>query len=199
MDDHACFPKRLRSVFWQGNVSCVSATLGGCAAILALFTLGCRTEKLPDGMPPLVKFSVTVTQEGIPLPGAVVQFQNERLAYIIDGITDERGVADLKTEGKYHGIPAGQYKITVVKLIATPSRYGEIAPMTQKERDRWTAQRLSEYRPTHSLVHHRCSRFETTDLSVCVQDAESASLEVGAPVDDIIIPRESASAPTPEQ
>jgi len=96
-------------------------------SFLVLMTvIGC-TEKLPDGMPKLVKVSLTFTQEGKPLPGATISLLSEDTSFgwTVGGVTDNNGVVVLKTHGSYTGVPEGKYKICVQKFV----KEGELQTM----------------------------------------------------------------------
>ena len=94
--------------------------------LLFLTIIGCK-EELPDGMPKLIKVSLTMMQEGKPLSGATVALVSEDAAsrWTIGGTTDNNGVVVLKTHGNYTGVPEGKYKICVKKFI----REGELQTM----------------------------------------------------------------------
>ena len=162
---------------------------------LALF-VGCGGEKVPEGMPPLVKFSLTITQDGKALDGAAVSFQTSSHSYKVDGTTNSSGVVQLLTSGKFKGAPEGEYQVEVKKEIATESKFGNDAPVNPDARAKWDANRLGEYRPTHSYVDKKFGNFETSGLTVQIVKGGSASLEVGSAVDDIIIPKGSSPNPS---
>lgn len=78
-------------------------------AVSLLFVTGCG-ERLPPGMPKLYKTIITITQDGKPLEGAQVIAVSEDFAnapWTSGGITDATGIVELKTEGRYSGIPIG--------------------------------------------------------------------------------------------
>jgi len=79
---------------------------------------GC-SEKLPDGMPKLIKVTLTLTQEGQPLSEANVSLFSEdpSFKWTIGGTTDAKGAVVLKTHGQYIGAPEGTYKICVKKFM----------------------------------------------------------------------------------
>ena len=82
---------------------------------LAILLIGCGSQKMPDGMPKLYPLTLNVTQEGKPLPEATVSL------FSIDGVntwnsggmTKTDGTLVVFTRGKYAGVPAGKYKVTV--------------------------------------------------------------------------------------
>ena len=159
------------------------------------FAVGCSKQKLPDGMPELVSFTLTVTQGGQPLEGAAVTLKSDAHTYVVTGLTDGKGVVDMKTSGDYAGAPAGDYKATVTKKVTTPSAFGDQAPPSDKEAAEWQANRQKEYRPTHSYVDKKYADWGTTDLAVSIAAGGSAALEVGAAVDDLEFPEDSAKEP----
>ena len=85
--------------------------------LVTVLMTGCG-EKRPAGMPRLYPVSLTITQEGTPLAGAVVQLIPENSAHAQwgpGGMTDASGVAELRTNGPYKGAPLGKYKVIVTK------------------------------------------------------------------------------------
>lgn len=85
--------------------------------ICTLLFSGCG-ERRPDGMPPLYPTKLTFIQAGKPLPGVRVTlfFEDENQKnWPISGISDSNGVAVLKTQAIYNGVPAGRYVVCVEK------------------------------------------------------------------------------------
>ena len=80
--------------------------------------IGCGGERLPDGMPRLYPATVTVMQDGKPLPEARVTMMNTDPAvnWPTGGTTDNNGVIRLMTMGRYSGAPAGTYRVYVSKI-----------------------------------------------------------------------------------
>jgi hypothetical protein len=78
---------------------------------------GCRSQKLPDGMPPLYPCVITITQEGSPLKEALVTLHPPEpdKTWIPGGTTDSNGAVHIKVLGQYFGSPIGIYKVTVKK------------------------------------------------------------------------------------
>ena len=94
----------------------------------SILMTGCG-EALPDGMPRLYPATIIVTQEGIPLAGAMVQLIPEdsaNAAWGPGGVTDESGSIVLHTNGKYKGAPLGHYKVTVMKREREPHPQPEL-------------------------------------------------------------------------
>ena len=86
--------------------------LVGCLAIM-----GCGGgESKPANMPTLYPITLKFTQEGQPCAGAlVILIPQDTNKWTTGGITDAAGGTVLKTHGKYLGVPAGKFKITVSK------------------------------------------------------------------------------------
>ena len=80
---------------------------------------GCGPE-LPEGMPKLYPCTLTITQDGKPLEGAsVILFSMDPniSKWASNGVTDSSGNVVMKTQGKYDGAAAGDYKVLVTKII----------------------------------------------------------------------------------
>ena len=115
--------------------------LSGLFVLLVLLLSGCGGEKLPPGMPKLHPATLTVMQDGNPLPDAEIVMTNTDPAasnWSSGGVTDQNGVLKLRTMGRYEGVPAGTYKVAVQKIefpnITLP--YEPDTPEKQKEYDR---------------------------------------------------------------
>ena len=87
--------------------------------ILISFT-GCGGDtSRPKDLPPLYPCAVTITQDGKPLDGAVVNlvaFDKENAKYQASSVTDAAGKAIMSTYG-FNGVPAGKYKVCIWKTI----------------------------------------------------------------------------------
>ena len=67
-------------------------------------------------MPNLYPVTLKFTQEGTPCVEALVSLTPESDGqWAVGGITDSGGNIVLHTHGRYPGVPAGKYKITVIK------------------------------------------------------------------------------------
>ena len=92
-----------------------------CGAILLLAILtGCVDQRLPAGLPDIYPCTLTILQEGQPLSGAMILLysQNEPCPWTISGTTNEYGVAQMLTHGRYPGVPQGDWAVTIMKNIA---------------------------------------------------------------------------------
>ena len=105
-------------------------------ALLAISSFGCKDKSrpadLPDDMSPC---EITITQDGTPLAGATVDLQyTTNVKYNTSGVTDENGVAIMKTYG-YAGAQQGTAKVRVDKLVtegaSEAEEYGEAGNLGQ--------------------------------------------------------------------
>ena len=87
-------------------------------ASFVLLLSGCGGEQLPPGIPKLYNATLTVMQDGKPLAGADIIMLNidPSVNWPAGGITNQNGVAKLRTLGRYDGAPAGRYKVAVNKI-----------------------------------------------------------------------------------
>jgi hypothetical protein len=90
----------------------------GAVLSLVMFA-GCGGPRKPPGLPTLYPCKITVTQEGTPLAGAVVNLVAEdgSLNWVVGGGTNDMGIAALYTHGNFSGAPAGRYKVTITKTV----------------------------------------------------------------------------------
>lgn len=100
---------------------------GTIAFMFAIGLAGCASEP-PPGPPKLVPVSGTVTHEGKPLVGAIVQF-NPTVAgegSLCIGETDESGKYQLSHVG-YPGCSPGSYKVAISLTMSTEGKPVTIA------------------------------------------------------------------------
>ena len=83
--------------------------------LLLLTTNGCRDANVPE----LVPVGGTVTRDGEPLSGALVEFLplGDIPGNGGGGRTSAAGRYQLQTGQGHHGIPAGEYKVVIIKLV----------------------------------------------------------------------------------
>ncbi|HBT78069.1 MAG TPA: hypothetical protein DEB39_14365 [Planctomycetaceae bacterium] len=70
-------------------------------------------------MPRLYSCEITVLAEGKPLENATIAFhKNDVTAFkwVVTSLTNASGKARMVTQGRYSGVPEGEYVITVTKL-----------------------------------------------------------------------------------
>jgi len=124
--------------------------------------IGC-SQPMPDGLPKLYPVSLKFVQEGAPCAEALVSLTPESDGqWAVGGITDSGGNVALQTHGRYSGVPAGKYKITVIKteteLIGPPPKdMGETQAST-----------------TYNLIDPVLSVVSTTTLALEVVDGKNS-------------------------
>jgi len=83
--------------------------------MLVMLSGGCG-KSIPAEFRNLCPTTITIMQDGAPLSEASVLFkpvQNDAMS--ASGITNEKGVATMMVQATYKGVPAGKYKVMVVK------------------------------------------------------------------------------------
>ena len=143
-------------------------------AFLACASLGCKDKSrpadLPDDMTPC---EITITQEGTPLAGATVDLQyTTNVKYNTSGVTDDNGVAVMKTYG-YAGAQQGTAKVRVDKLVtegaSEAEEYGEAGNLGQD----------------FHLVDKKYRSFDASMLEITISKGSNTFwIEVEAPVHD---------------
>jgi hypothetical protein len=96
------------------------------AAASLVFLTGCsESNPKPAGFPVTVPCVITMTQEGVPLEGAMVSLipTDGAQDWLFSAITDASGNARIFTYGREAGAPKGKYKIIVTKTETNPSRF----------------------------------------------------------------------------
>ena len=88
-------------------------------AVLLLF-LGCSGQDptRPVDLPPLIPCTVTILSDGQPLADAQVSFHSDDPAFKWSpgNTTDANGTTQMVTYGRFFGVVAGEYAVTVSKL-----------------------------------------------------------------------------------
>lgn len=148
--------------------------------LLGLFSLaiGCAGEAPPEEIPDLHSVEITVVQGGAPLEGASVQLvpQDEANRWASGGSTNAEGEANIVTMGKYDGVPAGSYKVTVDKVVnedAGAALDDPSAPLVSN---------------SHRVVAAEFNHAETTpaEITVTTDGATQETIDVGEAVQEEI-------------
>ncbi|GAA4449486.1 carboxypeptidase regulatory-like domain-containing protein [Novipirellula rosea] len=144
--------------------------------VLLAVVSGCASEEKPDGLPVLHPAEITVHQGGAPLVGASVQLisTDPTLSrWVSGGSTNENGEAVVMTHGKYVGVPAGKFKVTVNKTQIEGAAAGN-DPGSSNEAKMF------------DLVEAKYRAVTTTPIEVEISagDNKLDVIEVGAPVKD---------------
>ncbi|MDR0337345.1 MAG: hypothetical protein LBI18_09670 [Planctomycetaceae bacterium] len=81
-----------------------------------IFLCGCGGEPRPADLPALHPCFITINVDGKPLEGASVDLHAETPSkWFAFGITNQNGLAVMKTQSKYLGVISGKYVVTVIK------------------------------------------------------------------------------------
>ena len=116
-----------------------------CLVILLLFSVFIGCGKRYPGKEKLYPVSITVTDSNVPLDLASVVLLREGGEVInAGGLTDESGVATIKTDVEWNGIPAGKYLITINKLPSVPEELSqeEVMKLDLRERDAYMSKMI---------------------------------------------------------
>lgn len=110
-------------------------------ATITIFS-GCD-DKRPAGMPKLERVKLTVTQEGKPCDDAklgLLPIAGDP-QWSSGGTTNSNGILEPVTYGKYKGMPAGKYKVTVDRSVGVgdPPPPSPIDAESQKKHDEYYA------------------------------------------------------------
>jgi hypothetical protein len=152
--------------------------------IVTLF--GCSRQSTPDGLPKLVSVTLTVTQDGAPLTGAVVSLIDPSggAGFSVGGTTDAAGKVAVYTHGKYKGAPLGKFKVRVTKTESDPI---PSAPKTGTPEYAAYAREMSKNPPKrYTLIEKQYTRPETTPLELDITGPMTQSLDVGKTVKEVI-------------
>ncbi len=162
----------------------------GFWGLLSLIGLsGCMSsgEVLPKDLPELTPCHITVTQDNAPLADAsvtLVLIEGNQQWYP-GGKTDASGVAELYTNGRYKGAPAGKYKIIVKKLESDPSKLPPAPPETDPGYGAWMEKSQKEVRHSYQTVEKQYTLPTTQyELDVVHGKPADAQVDVGKRVRD---------------
>jgi hypothetical protein len=147
-------------------------TFAVVAATCVLVFLGCGRQNLPKDLPPLYRQGITITQEGQPLAWVGVGLHPvEESKWNAGSVTDASGTAEMRTHGRYRGVPAGKYKVTLSKEDSESKSLG-IRNGTEAFQDIY-----------YSLVELKYLQPETTPLEIEITKKNApVTFEIGPPV-----------------
>jgi len=147
---------------------------------LAFSTVGCQKKDRPSDMPDLVKIKIVLTQDGQPLTGALVNMipTDEASKYPSGGVSDDKGICEPRTRGKFQGAPAGTYDVTVSKQ--TTEETGNMIPGALP------GQEIPETK-TFNIVDAKYGKPGELKLEVKSDGEKTFTFELGAPVKEEIV------------
>lgn len=158
-----------------------------CALVLTSLT-GCG-EKLPAGMPKLYPAQITLTyDDGKPVDNAMLILIADQGSNIgtwsHTGNTDAQGKADLYTQGRYKGLPAATFKVTITKEIreGDPNPGEPVDEESAKKYEAW--KKSSNKEKTYKVIEANYESAAKTPVSVTVssQGPNTFDLKIGKEV-----------------
>lgn len=158
-----------------------------CSLILTCLS-GCG-EKMPAGMPKLFPAQITLTyDDGKPVTDAMLILIADQGSSVgtwsHTGNTDEQGKAEIYTQGRYKGLPAATFKVTVVKEIreGTPNPGEPVDAESAKKYEDW--KKSSNKEKVYKVVEETYENAAKTPISVTVapQGPNAFNLKVGKEV-----------------
>jgi uncharacterized protein YfaS (alpha-2-macroglobulin family) len=160
--------------------------------LLSLVTLfGCTAQSVPDGLPKLVPVTLTITQEGKPLAGAVVSLVDPGggIQFAVGGTTDAQGNVVLHTHGKHKGAPLGKFKVRVVKTETDQlPPHLQTAPNMRSPEFGAYSREIEKLPPqkTYTLIEKRYTQSNTTPLELDITGPLTTTLDIGKAVRNVL-------------
>lgn len=158
---------------------------------IPFFLSGCSQQKKPSDLPPLVKSTLTLTQDGKPLSSATVilhAVDNGQTKWIPGGTSDESGKVTLRVSGLYEGAPVGKYIATVHKTMPEKSKFVEPKDTNSADYEKWRNDVENEKLPMHRYIDTKYENMQTSGLNIEI--LASGSKEIGldvSPAIDVIV------------
>ncbi|MCF0234754.1 MAG: hypothetical protein HUK22_07245 [Thermoguttaceae bacterium] len=140
----------------------------------AVSFVGCKKARTPDGMPDLRPCAIKIEQEGKALGGATVTLVAKEGTpdYSSSGTTDVFGNAKILTQGKYPGVPDGEYIVVVNKI--------EIDRFEELQQSVVNGEKFPETElPIYTYVDEKYGSAETSGLELTVSGKTGATFDVG--------------------
>lgn len=153
--------------------------------LAVLLFVGCKAEPLPSWLPELHPVQVKVLQDAAPLPAAVVTLFSsdgvrDSAGLSAGGATGSDGIATIRTQGKYVGVPAGRYKICISRQIVDASPAASTDPGSEVPNSAPVEVVQRQFREA------RTSPFE---IVVPVESDECYTCDIGTAVSERLMPR----------
>lgn len=159
-------------------------------SVFALMLTGCPGgEAKPDGLPNLVTASIQLTQDGAPLAGATVSLiaAEGGQQWYPGGLSNDSGVVELYTNGRYKGAPEGKFKVIVHKTETDPSKLGPAPSEDDPAYGKWMEDSSKEVRNSYTLIEKKFGDAKDTPLEVEIKKGgETPKLDVGKKVKEKI-------------
>ncbi|MDR0609076.1 MAG: carboxypeptidase-like regulatory domain-containing protein [Planctomycetaceae bacterium] len=147
----------------------------------AVLFIGCTNSSEPSDLPKLYNCVITITQEGKPVSGAIIELiaqDTNNTKYVPLQYTNVHGTAVMTTYG-FTGVPAGKYKIVVSKNIE--------AETTVKDQD--TGENIIVGGIKYQMIEPVYSNPEITPLEIEITGKEKKTeqtFDVGKEIKEMI-------------
>lgn len=142
-----------------------------------VIVFGCKSEKKPEGMPPIYSTEITILSEGKELAdvGVVLLPVDKTQQWTAGGTTDSSGKATMNTYSKFPGAPEGKFKVCVSKSLDEP------APNTDPDSP-------SVGYISYNLVDTKYGDPETTDFEIEIFKGQknAATFDVGPVIKELV-------------
>jgi hypothetical protein len=147
---------------------------------------GCSPSR-PSDLPKLVNVTLTITQEGKPLSGAMVNLDRTEQdgIYSAGGTTDENGVCLLYTHSKYKGAPLGKYKVRISRTEIIPKPINK-KPKSAAEFETYKKEEAKNPPKTYQFVEKIYTDTKTTPLEIDITGSMQKTFDVGKAVKDVV-------------
>lgn len=154
--------------------------------LLSVVFAGCSSESLPADLPQLTRCQIKITQEGSPLEGATVTLHSldGMRQWGAGGLSNAAGIAEIYTNGRYPGAPAGKYKVVVSKIETDPSQLPPAPPQNDPGYPAWHQKAESEVRQSYSVIEKKFTEPGSTPHEIDITEGKTAetTLDVGKKV-----------------
>jgi hypothetical protein len=146
--------------------------------IVVLFLLvvqaGCGSDR-PKGLEKLYPCQITLTAAGTAIPGATVILHSKTGEdRTFSGLTDTQGIAIIKSEFKYNGVPEGTYAVAFAKtpegIVPKKSR-AEINAMSMEEGQKYFAEYNASVRNAKKIIPDHLSIASASPLEITVNSS----------------------------
>ncbi len=166
---------------------CLFVALLSCLFLAVCCLPACKRQNLPPDLPGLHPVTIEVVQDGQPLAEASVLMQPTGASkWAATGATNAEGKAIMRVNGRYDGVPLGEFRVIVRKTekekVDVPPPPPNADPQQMVEYDRKYAPIWSNAK-TFTVVDTPFADLEMTPLKVTVVKGKNQfPLDVGKAV-----------------
>jgi hypothetical protein len=152
-----------------------------------LILAGCSSSR-PSDLPKLSDVTITITQEGKPLSGAMIALvdaaQTNTTTYSAGGTTDANGACQLYTHGQYKGAPHGKFKVRVSRIETIPKPSPR--PKSAAEFEAASKRQREDPPKNYQFVEKIYTDAKTTPLEIEINGSTTKTFDVGKAVKEQI-------------